>query len=79
MAPILLSRDDLKRKGIRYSAAQLYRKIKDSSFPAPVRLGENRVAWPEDEIDAWINARIAERDGGRVPDGQAGHAAPDAV
>jgi prophage regulatory protein len=59
VAPILLSREELRRKGVPYSTSQLYRKIKDGSFPAPVRLGENRVAWPENEIDDWINARIA--------------------
>lgn len=62
MAPKLLSKEDLPAKGIKYSTAQLYRKIKDRSFPKPVRLGANRVAWPENEIDEWINARIAERD-----------------
>lgn len=61
MARKLLSRDDLKGKGISYSDAQIYRKIKDGSFPRPIRLGANRVAWPENEIDDWINARIAER------------------
>jgi prophage regulatory protein len=54
--PVLFSRKDLKARGISYSAAQLYRKIKDGSFPSPVRLGKNRVAWLENEISAWINA-----------------------
>lgn len=62
MAPKLLSRDDLRGKGISYSDAQIYRKIKDGSFPRPVRLGKNRVAWPENEIDDWINACITARD-----------------
>ena len=59
MAPLLLSLEDLRRKGVPYSKSQLYRKIKEGSFPAPARLGEKRVAWPENEIDDWINARIA--------------------
>jgi predicted DNA-binding transcriptional regulator AlpA len=48
MTPILLSREDLKARGIRYSRAQLWRKVKDGSFPQPVRLGENRgrLAFP---------------------------------
>lgn len=54
--PILLSRLDLKLRGISYSPAQLYRKIRDGSFPAPVRLGKNRVAWLENEIAKWIEA-----------------------
>ena len=58
---ILLSRQDLQTRGIRYSRAQLWRKVKDGSFPQPVRLGENRVAWLSTEIDAWIEAISAAR------------------
>ena len=57
--PILLCREDLKARGISYSPAQLYRKIKDGSFPSPVRLGKNRVAWLENEITKWIEAIAA--------------------
>ena len=32
-------------------------------FPRPVRIGDNSVGFVESEIDAWIAARIAERDG----------------
>jgi prophage regulatory protein len=60
-APILLSREDIKARGISYSRAQIYRKIKDGSFPPPVRLGENRIAWLSNEIDAWIEAIAAAR------------------
>jgi prophage regulatory protein len=56
MTPILLSREDLKLRGISYSPAQLYRKIRDGSFPTPVRLGTNRIAWLEHEIAEWIDA-----------------------
>jgi prophage regulatory protein len=59
MSPILLSREQLKRKGIPYSPAQLYKIIKNGLFPAPIRLGANRVAWLENEIDAWIVERAA--------------------
>jgi prophage regulatory protein len=59
MSPILLSREELKRKGIPYSTAQLYRNVKNGLFPAPIRLGGNRVAWLEHELDAWIQALAA--------------------
>ncbi len=32
------------------------------NFPKPVRIGKNSVAFVEDELDAWMKARIAERD-----------------
>ncbi|RYG21160.1 MAG: AlpA family phage regulatory protein [Burkholderiales bacterium] len=28
------------------------------AFPKPVQLGGNVVAWPEDEIEHWISARL---------------------
>lgn len=59
--PTLLSREDLKTRGISYSRAQLYRKVKAKTFPAPVRLGENKVAWLSTEIEAWIEAISAAR------------------
>ncbi len=31
-------------------------------FPKPVRLGRNSIAFVESEVEAWIKARIAERD-----------------
>ena len=60
-SPILLSREDLCSRGIKYSRAQLYRKVKDKTFPPPVRLGENRIAWLASEIDAWIESIAAAR------------------
>jgi prophage regulatory protein len=59
--PILVSREALKARGISYPPAQLYRKVKDGSFPQPVRLGKNRVAWLSSEIDEWIKAIAAGR------------------
>ena len=32
------------------------------NFPKPVRIGKNSVAFVEDELDAWMEARIVERD-----------------
>ena len=59
----LLSMDELKpAKGITYSRPHLFRLIKAGKFPTPLKLGENRNAWVEAEIDAWIEARLAERD-----------------
>jgi prophage regulatory protein len=35
----------------------------EGTFPKPVKLGPKAVGWVEEEIDAWIRARMAERDG----------------
>ena len=33
----------------------------DPSFPKSVKIGDRAVAWVEQEVADWINARIAER------------------
>lgn len=42
---------------------RIYLDIKAGTFPAPVKIGPRGIAWVENEIDAWIAARIADRDG----------------
>jgi prophage regulatory protein len=34
----------------------------DPTFPKPIKIGRAAIAWPAEEIQSWINARIAERD-----------------
>ncbi|BCL75671.1 hypothetical protein JHS3_14070 [Jeongeupia sp. HS-3] len=43
------------------SRSSIYAAIAAGTFPAPVRLGGNSVAWVSSEIDAWIGERIAAR------------------
>jgi prophage regulatory protein len=55
-----------KRVGLRKSA--IYSGLKDGSFPKPIKLGTGphcAVGWLEPEINSWLKARIAERDGCR--------------
>jgi prophage regulatory protein len=39
----------------------IYAEIKKGEFPPPIKIGSRSSAWVEDEIDAWIEARIALR------------------
>lgn len=48
--------------GIKYSNVHLHRLEKTGKFPRRVRLSLNRVGWKASEIQAWIEARAAERD-----------------
>ena len=58
-----LSFEELRSvKTIPFSKTHLYRLIALRRFPRPVKLGATRVAFIEAEIDAWIAARVAERD-----------------
>lgn len=50
----------IERIGVGKSA--IYARIRAKTFPAPVQLGGGSVAWVEAELDAWIEARIEERD-----------------
>jgi prophage regulatory protein len=43
------------------SKSSIYNQINDGTFPQPVLIGARAVAWVEDEIQEWINTRIAER------------------
>ncbi len=47
--------------GLRRS--EVYRRIRSGTFPAPIRLGTNAVAWLQSDLDAWIAARVAESRG----------------
>ncbi len=42
--------------GLRRSA--LYSRIKNLSFPAPLKIGPRASAWPESAVQAWIQAQI---------------------
>lgn len=44
------------------SRSTIYRKINKGLFTKPVSIGGDRVAWPANEVQALINARIAGAD-----------------
>ena len=43
----------------------VYSGMREGTFPKTVPLGTRRVAWVEEEIDEWIEARIAARGAAR--------------
>ena len=45
------------RVGLQKTA--IYQAIAEGIFPRPVRISTRAVAWPSDEIERWIDARIA--------------------
>ncbi len=54
----------------RYSHGRTstYTQVKEGLFPKPVKLGTRSVAWPADEVDAVINARIAGKTDDQIRD-----------
>ena len=39
--------------------SSIYARIKEGSFPAPVKLGVRSVAWRSDALSEWIESRIS--------------------
>jgi prophage regulatory protein len=56
----LLRRREVERL-TALSRSRIYALMASGEFPKPVRLGVMSVAWPSNEIQNWIDARIAER------------------
>ncbi|MBM4208525.1 MAG: AlpA family phage regulatory protein [Gammaproteobacteria bacterium] len=56
----------LKLKAVKemtgLSRSTLYAYIEMGKFPRQVKLGERCVAWVEEEVATWLEARITERD-----------------
>ena len=49
-------------KSIRFSRTHLWRLERAGKFPKRIHVGDNSIAWDEDEIDAYLNAKRRERD-----------------
>lgn len=46
---------------IPLSKPEIYRRLKNGTFPQPVRLSQSVVAWVESELDSWVESKMAER------------------
>lgn len=58
----LVSKKELKSiYGVPYSFAHIARLEAAGRFPSRVKLGACRVAWVAEEVEAWIEERIAIR------------------
>ena len=57
----LLTRAAL-REIVPYTPQHILRLEKKGHFPRRLQIGPNRVAWLLTEVEAWIAARVAERD-----------------
>ena len=55
-------RDLAAKKGITFSRPHIWRLTRAGRFPRAVNLGENSIAWVEEEIDDYISLLIKKRD-----------------
>ena len=61
MARTVLRRREVEaRVGLKKS--DLYARMAAGEFPRPIPLGARAVGWLEEEVDAWVTARVAERE-----------------
>lgn len=49
------------------SRASIWRMVKAATFPKPVTLGYNRIAWLESDIDTWIDRQLSNPPVKRAP------------
>jgi len=61
----LLTFSDLKARGIPWTRMHVGRLEAAGKFPQHIDLGENSIAWFEDEIDDFIEAKATARDRGK--------------
>jgi prophage regulatory protein len=57
----LLTFADLKARGIPWTRMHIGRLEADRKFPQHIDLGANSIAWFEDEIDDFLEAKAAAR------------------
>jgi prophage regulatory protein len=50
------------REIVPYSASHIWRLERSGQFPRRVRLGGNRVAWLQSEVNSWVESKLASRD-----------------
>lgn len=69
MALKLITREPLRAKLGGISVSSVYDWMEPNPddpehdpLPKPIKLSSNKVAWLEDEIDAWLERRVAKRD-----------------
>jgi prophage regulatory protein len=58
----LLDYQALRERGIPWSRVHIARLEAARKFPLHINLGENSVAWFEDEIDDFLEAKATARD-----------------
>ena len=48
---------------VPYSASHIWRLERLGLFPRRIRLGGNRVAWLQSEVNGWVEDKLAARNG----------------
>ena len=70
LPPRIIGWSELKTM-VPYTRQHVLKLEKSGKFPRRLTVGANRIGWLLSEIEVWIEARIAERDGRKVIDAAA--------
>lgn len=62
-APTFIRLPEVRRR-TGLGKTTIYDWMKEGRFPKSLHLGGNIVVWVESEIDAWLEAKVATREGG---------------
>jgi prophage regulatory protein len=57
----LLTFKRLQEKGHPYTRRHTERLVREQKFPAPLKVGEHRIAWIEEEVDEHYARLAAQR------------------
>ena len=52
----LLRREEVEQR-CALTRTSIYRKMREGSFPLPLKVGVRAVRWPESEIETWLSER----------------------
>jgi prophage regulatory protein len=63
----VLSYEELKARGIRFSRVWIAKLIRENKFPRPINIGVSHVGFVESEINEWLAAKVRERDEAQQP------------
>jgi prophage regulatory protein len=58
---VILRRSQLEEK-LGLTRSTIYKLMQDNEFPRPIKIGRRAVGWPEKEVNAWLDAKFAERE-----------------
>ena len=59
--PVILRRSQLEKQ-LGLTRSTIYKMMQDKAFPRPIKIGRRAVGWPEKEVNAWLDAKFAERE-----------------
>jgi prophage regulatory protein len=45
---------------VQLSRSSIYLKVKNGTFPAPVKISDRAIGWHSNEINAWIASRTSD-------------------